>query len=224
MHPIISTPASKFAGAPLMLTERLTFDQAGIVVETVEPDADTGKQLYLKGVFIQGGVKNFNERVYPAREIRSAVHRINDLLKKGESVLGECDHPEELTINLDRVSHVITEMWLEGNDGNGKLKILPTPMGNIIRTLIESGVKLGVSSRGVGNVDERGEVSGFEIITIDIVARPSAPDAYPTAVYESVNSRRGRVIDDLAKAVVHDPRAQRHLHTELLGWISRLRI
>src|SRR3954471_8672316 len=141
-----------------LLTERLTFDQAGMVVEAMLPDEGSEKSLYMKGIFIQGGVRNFNERVYPVKEISRAVDRVNEILSKGESVIGECDHPEELTINLDRVSHIITQMWMDGPNGMGKLKILPTPKGNIIKTLIEANVKLGVSSRGVGNVDDRGEV------------------------------------------------------------------
>ena len=208
-----------------ILTERLTFDQAGMVVEAVQSDDKEGhKSLYLKGVFIQGGVRNFNERVYPVREISKAVDRVTEILSKGESVLGECDHPEELTINLDRVSHLITQMWMEGPNGMGKLKILPTPKGNIIRTLIEADVKLGVSSRGVGNVDDRGEVSGFEIITVDIVARPSAPDAYPKPVYESLNTRRGKIIEDLASAAMNDPMALRFLKEEMMKAIKELRI
>jgi len=205
-----------------MLTEWQSFDQARVVVEASEPAKDGSKSLYMKGIFIQGGVRNHNERIYPVSEIENAVSRINEILKRGESVLGECDHPEELTINLDRVSHMITQMWMDGSAGMGKLKILPTPMGNIIRTLIESDVKLGVSSRGVGNVDERGIVSQFEIITVDIVARPSAPDAYPKPVYEALNTRRGRVIADLAEAVSHDPKAQKYLHKELLEAIRKL--
>jgi hypothetical protein len=207
-----------------LLTERLNFEQAGIVVETAAPDIEGGiKPLFLKGIFIQGGVKNLNERTYPVREISKAVDVITEILGRGESVLGECDHPDELTINLDRVSHMITQMWMDGPSGMGKLKILPTPMGNIIRTLIESGVKLGVSSRGSGNVSERGEVSDFEIITVDVVARPSAPNAYPKPVYETRNSKRGYVIEDLAKAVSHDPKAQKYLHKELLEWITKLK-
>lgn len=206
-----------------VLTERLTFDQAKLVVEAAsEPEANGTKPLFMKGIFLQGGVRNLNERVYPVREISKAVEHVNDILRKGESVLGECDHPAELTINLDRVSHLITEMWMDGPSGMGKLKILPTPMGNIIRTLIESGVKLGVSSRGSGNVSNGGEVSDFEIVTVDIVARPSAPNAYPKPVYEARNAKRGRVIEDLAQAVSHDPKAQKHLHKELLGWINTL--
>lgn len=207
-----------------ILTERLTFDQAHMVVESAAPDKEGApKNLFMKGIFIQGGVKNHNERVYPIKEISGAVHRITGMLRTGDSVLGECDHPEELTINLDRVSHMITDMWMDGSAGMGKLKILPTPMGNIIRTLIESDVKLGVSSRGVGNVDDKGEVSSFEIITVDVVARPSGPDCFPKPVYESRQGRRGAVIRDLAEAVSHDPKAQKHLHKELLTWIDNLR-
>ncbi len=198
-----------------MLTEWLDFDKASMVVEAVESDKEGGhKSLYLKGIFIQGGVRNFNERVYPVREISRAVDRVTEILSKGESVLGECDHPEELTINLDRVSHLITQMWMDGPNGMGKLKILPTPKGN---------VKLGVSSRGVGNVDDRGEVSGFEIITVDIVARPSAPDAYPKPVYESLNTRRGKIIEDLANAAVHDPVALRFLKEEMIKVIENFK-
>lgn len=208
----------------MLLTEHLSFDQAGIIVEADESGKEGNKSLYMKGIFIQGGVRNLNERVYPVNEIQNAVEHINGILRKGDSVLGECDHPEQLTINLDRVSHLISNMWMDGNSGYGKLKILPTPMGNIVKTLIEAGVKLGVSSRGSGNVNEKGEVSDFEIVTVDIVARPSAPNAYPKPVYESrLNNRRGNVVEDLARAVSHDPKAQKYLHTELLNWINTLK-
>ena len=208
-----------------ILTERLTFDQAGMVVEAMLPENDEAatKSLYMKGIFIQGGVRNFNERVYPVKEIGKAVDRITELLHKGESVCGECDHPEELTINLERVSHLITEMHMDGSNGMGTLKVIGTPMGKLIQTLIEAGVKLGVSSRGVGNVDDRGEVSGFEIITVDVVARPSAPDAYPKPVYETLNTKRGRIMEDLANAAVSDPMAMRFLKKEILRTIGELK-
>ena len=205
----------------MLLTEQLTYNQAKI--SSLLEESDGKRSLYMKGIFIQGGVKNHNERVYPVQEIRKAVDTINDQLTEGMSILGECDHPEELTINLDRVSHMITQMWVDGNNGMGKLKILDTPKGQIIRTLIEADAKLGVSSRGVGNVDDRGEVSQFEIITVDIVARPSAPNAYPKPVYESLNSRRGKIITDLAEAVRHDKKAQKYLTEELVDWINKLR-
>ena len=157
------------------LRENLSFDQARVVLESDDKD---GKSLYLKGIAIQGGIRNANQRVYPVDEITNAVKTLNDQIQNGYSVLGEVDHPDDLKVNLDRVSHMITDMWMDGPNGYGKMKILPTPMGNLIRTMLESGVKLGVSSRGSGNVDDRsGEVADFEIITVDIVAQPSAPGA-----------------------------------------------
>ena len=209
----------------LVLTEKYSFDQAKLLVEGGGVnEAGVSRPLFMRGIFVQGGTKNHNQRVYPVSEIRNAVEQVNECLRRGESVLGEADHPEELNINLDRVSHMITEMYMDGPNGMGKLKILPTPMGNIVRTLLENGVKLGVSSRGSGNVTENGDVSDFEIVTVDIVARPSAPEAYPKAVYEAFNMRRrGHVIEDLAHAVKHDPQAQSHLAKELMGWINNLK-
>ena len=205
-----------------LITEALTFDQAGIEVLHEGKDGKA-KDLFMKGVFIQGGVKNQNQRVYPINEISSAVANIKERLNSGYSVLGEADHPENLTVNLDRVSHMITDMWMDGPNGLGKLKIMPTPMGKIVTTLSESGVKLGVSSRGSGNVNESGEVQGFEIITVDIVAQPSAPDAYPKAIYEGLwNMRGGQKLYGLGSAAMYDPRAQRHLADSITKLIEEL--
>ena len=203
------------------LREHLTFDQAGIVLE----NANEGKDLYLKGIMIQGGVRNANQRVYPVNEIGRAVKTLNDQITGGYSVLGEVDHPEGLNINIDRVSHMITETWMEGDNGYGKLKILPTPMGNLVKTMLEAGVKLGVSSRGSGNVSEdgSGNVSDFEIITVDVVAQPSAPGAYPTAIYETLmNARGGMKAYELAQATKHDVKAQKYLKDSLINIISKL--
>ena len=178
----------------------------------------------MKGIFIEGDVKNQNGRIYPKDEIHNAVKAINEKIKNGFSVLGEADHPDDLNINLDRVSHVIESMDINGANGIGKLKILPTPMGNICKTLLESGVKLGVSSRGSGNVNESGKVNEFEIITVDIVANPSAPDAYPDPIYERImNHKRGNVLMDVASAVKHDDRAQRYLQEEVTQFINNLK-
>jgi len=116
-------------------------------------------------------------------------------------------------------------MWMEGPNGYGKMKILPTPMGNLIRTMLESGVKLGVSSRGSGNVDEMsGKVSDFEIITVDVVAQPSAPGAYPTPVYEHLmNSRGGNRAFNVAREVKEDPKAQKYIKESLLNIIKGLK-
>ena len=207
------------------LREHLTFDQANMVVESAE-NSNGGKDLYLKGICIQGGVRNANQRVYPVNEIGRAVKTLNDQIQGGYSVLGEVDHPEGLNINLDRVSHMITETWMDGPNGYGKLKVLPTPMGQLVQTMLESGVKLGVSSRGSGNVSEdgSGNVSDFEIITVDVVAQPSAPGAYPTPIYEHLmNTRGGYQAFELAQATKEDTKAQKYLKESLLGIIRGLR-
>ena len=203
------------------LRENLTFDQARIVVES----ANEGKDLFMKGIIIQGGIRNANQRVYPVNEIGRAVKTLNDQISNGYSVLGEVDHPEGLNINIDRVSHMITECWMDGDNGYGKLKILPTPMGNLVKTMLEAGVKLGVSSRGSGNVSDDGSntVSDFEIITVDVVAQPSAPGAYPTPIYEQLmNARGGMKAYEFAQATQHDTKAQKYLKESLISIISKL--
>ena len=209
----------------LTLTETLSFDQAKMVVEHADNESG-GKDLYLKGICIQGGVRNANQRVYPVNEIGRAVQTLNDQVQGGYSVLGEVDHPEGLNINLDRVSHMITEMWMDGPNGYGKLKVIPTPMGQLISTMINNGVKIGVSSRGSGNVKEdgSGEVSEFEIITVDAVAQPSAPGAYPTPIYEHLlNTRNGYKALNMARELNGDEKAQRYLKESLVNIINGLR-
>lgn len=218
-----------------LITEVLNFNQAKAEVITEDAVNSSGqKNLYLKGIFLEGDVRNHNQRVYPMTEIRSAVETLNEQIRGGESILGEADHPEELNINLDRVSHMVTEMWMDGHKGMGKLKILPTPMGNIVRTMLENGVKLGVSSRGSGNVDNNGRVSDFEIVTVDIVAKPSAPNAYPAAIYErrlfggnSINEiynieKDGPLFEELALAAKFDPKAQQVLAKKIKQLIKSL--
>jgi hypothetical protein len=208
------------------LKEHLSFTQARAEILTEEAADGSGKNLYLKGICIEGGVRNANERVYPVNEIAKAVDTINEQIKTGHSVLGEVDHPDDLKINLDRVSHMIEKMWMDGPAGYGKLKILPTPMGELVKTMLTSGVKLGVSSRGSGNVnDANGHVSDFEIVTVDVVAQPSAPNAYPQAVYEGLmNMRHGHRMFDLAKEASVDNKVQRYLKSEVVKLIKDLKI
>jgi hypothetical protein len=211
----------------LYLRENLTFDAARLEILTEEStDGKGGKNLYMKGICIEGGVKNANQRVYPISEIQNAVSSINEQIKGGYSVLGEVDHPDDLKINLDRVSHMITDMWMDGNCGYGKLKILPTPMGNLVKTMLESGVKLGVSSRGSGNVSEgTGQVSDFEIITVDVVAQPSAPNAYPKAIYEGLmNMRHGHRVLEMAGEAGENQRVQKYLREQVTRLIKDLKI
>jgi len=211
----------------LYLKENLTFDAARMEILTEDrTDGKGGKNLYMKGICIQGGVKNHNERVYPVNEISKAVSTLNEQIKGGYSVLGEVDHPDDLKINLDRVSHMITDMWMDGPNGFGKLKILPTPMGKLVETMLESGVKLGVSSRGSGNVNEAdGKVSDFEIVTVDVVAQPSAPNAYPTAIYEGLmNMKGGSKVFEMAKEASADQKVQKYLREAVKGLIKDLKI
>jgi hypothetical protein len=207
----------------LYLREHLTYDQARV---QILHEGDNGKDLYMKGICIQGGIKNANQRVYPVNEIGKAVKTLNDQISSGYSVLGEVDHPDDLKINLDRVSHMITEMWMDGPNGYGKMKILPTPMGQLVKTMLESGVKLGVSSRGSGNISEygSGEVSDFEIITVDVVAQPSAPGAYPTPIYEHLmNTKGGNMAKGLAAEVRNDKKAQKYLNEAIKNIIKDLK-
>lgn len=204
------------------LRENLTFNEAQVVVES----ANEGKDLYMKGICIQGGVKNANQRVYPVSEIEKAVKALNEQTQNGQTVLGEVDHPDDLKINLDRVSHTIQSMWMDGPNGYGKLKILPTPMGQLVKTMLDAGVLLGVSSRGSGEVDDAtGQVSGFEMVTVDIVAQPSAPNAYPTAVYEGLlNMRGGHKVLEVAKEAQYNTRVQKYLKDEVTRLIKELKI
>jgi len=206
----------------LYLRENLSFNEARLQIL----HENEGKDLYMKGICIQGGIKNANQRTYPVQEIAKATKTLNDQISSGYSVLGEVDHPDDLKINLDRVSHMITEMWMDGPNGYGKMKILPTPMGQLVKTMLESGVKLGVSSRGSGNMSEygNGEVSDFEIITVDVVAQPSAPGAYPTPIYEHLmNSKGGNMAKGLAAEVRNDPKAQKFLKEALTNIIKDLK-
>jgi hypothetical protein len=207
-----------------VLIERLSHNQANVQSRIVESD-DGSKSMFMEGIFVQGDVKNANQRVYPVKEIKRAVESVQAKIKEGFPVLGECDHPPELTVNVDRVSHIIENMWMDGPNGFGKLKIVPTPMGNIIRTLIESGATLGVSSRGSGEVDHAGNVSNYEIITVDIVAQPSAPDAYPRAIYEGLmNMNGGYDTWKLAQNVQNDKDAQKYLSKEIVKFIRELKL
>jgi hypothetical protein len=204
------------------LSEHLSFDQAQIVLES--EDVGGKKSLHLNGICIQGDIRNANQRIYSSQEIGKAVKTLNEQISGGYSVLGEVDHPTDLKINLDRVSHMITKMWMDGPNGYGKIKVLPTPMGQLIQTMLEAGVKLGVSSRGSGEVDSQGRVQGFEIITVDVVAQPSAPGAYPTPVYEHLmNTLGGNKAFNISREVQGDPKAQKYIAESLMNIIKRLK-
>lgn len=203
--------------AELILCEELSPTEAHLIEEA----SQDGKDTYLSGVFMQAEIKNRNGRVYPLAEISSAVDAAKLRIQESAGIMGELDHPQTLTVNLDRVSHVITEMRMDGNNAYGKAKLLSTPMGNIASELVKSGVRLGVSSRGAGTVTESGGVSGFQFVTVDIVAQPSAPGAVPDTIYESLmNNVHGRESVSLAEAAKHDPVAQAYLKKEIMKFLS----
>lgn len=200
-----------------LLIEELRPTECNLVTESTQD----GKEMWLSGIFMQANIKNRNGRNYPLHEISTAIREAETRIKEQRGIMGELDHPQTLTINLDRVSHVITNLALEGTNALGKAKLLNTPMGNIAKELSKSGVALGVSSRGAGAVGDGGDVSGFQFVTVDIVAQPSAPGAYPTTVYESLEAaRNGHNIIELAEAVRYDPAAQKYLKTEILKWLQ----
>ncbi len=159
-------------------------------VKFVTEGKGANKKLYIEGVFLQGDIKNRNGRMYPVDTLSREVGRYNESFVKKGRALGELGHPEGPTVNLDRVSHKITSLVQEGNNFKGKAQILSTPMGKIASSLLDEGVMLGVSSRGVGSLkeDHRGcKVVGedFQLATAaDIVADPSAPDAFVNGIME----------------------------------------
>ena len=148
------------------------------------------KKMYIEGTFLQGEIKNRNGRMYPIDTLAKEVHRYNESFVKKGRALGELGHPEGPTVNLDRVSHKITSLVQEGNNFRGKAQLLSTPMGKIAQNLIGEGVTLGVSSRGVGSLKE--DVRGCKVVgedfmlatAADIVADPSAPDAFVSGIME----------------------------------------
>ena len=148
------------------------------------------KKMYIEGTFLQGEIKNRNGRMYPINTLAKEVNRYNESFVKKGRALGELGHPEGPTVNLDRVSHKITSLVQEGNNFRGKAQLLSTPMGKIAQNLIGEGVTLGVSSRGVGSLKE--DLHGCKVVgedfmlatAADIVADPSAPDAFVSGIME----------------------------------------
>ena len=168
---------------------KLITEEVARVKFIVEGKGDK-KRMYIEGVFLQGEIKNRNGRMYPISTLSKEVNRYNESFVKKGRALGELGHPEGPTVNLDRVSHKITSLVQEGNNFRGKAQLLSTPMGKIAQNLIGEGVTLGVSSRGVGSLKE--DLHGCKVVgedfmlatAADIVADPSAPDAFVSGIME----------------------------------------
>jgi hypothetical protein len=202
----------------LILVENLTHAQAQIMEEST----NDGKDHYMSGIMMMSEIENGNGRKYKRDELALAVDNANKRIAEGHFIAGELNHPNDLQINLERVSHIITEMRMDGNNAIGKMKLLNTPMGVIAKNLLDGGLKLGVSSRGSGSVVE-GTVQGFNFLTVDIVSTPSAPDAYPQSIRESLEmAKNGSKVQTLAEAVIHDKAAQKYLAKEIKAFIDAM--
>lgn len=200
-----------------VLIETITPGDSNVIYES----SQDGKNVWLSGIFMQSNCTNRNNRNYPLEEMQKAVDSANKRIVEQNGIFGELDHPQTLTINLDRISHVITDMRLDGSNAIGKAKLLETPMGQIARELVKSGVKIGVSSRGAGQVGADGKVSDFNLVTIDLVATPSAPEAIPNVVYESLQKfdKSGEVLS-LTQQLKHDDQAQKYFREAILDFIN----
>jgi hypothetical protein len=158
-------------------------------VNVITEEADGKKSYFIEGVFMQSDIKNRNGRLYPSAVLVKEALRYQKELVKTNRAMGELGHPEGPQLNLDRVSHIVKEMKIDGKNVWGKAKVMDTPYGKIVKNMIDEGVKFGVSSRGVGSLkttkDGINEVQGdFSLAAVDIVADPSAPDAFVQGVME----------------------------------------
>jgi len=174
----------------MKLIAETNFDSIRPVI--TEAKDGKGKDYFIEGIFMQGGIKNRNGRMYPMETLDKEVSRYNDTFVKNNRAYGELGHPDGPTINLERVSHMIKDLRREGQDYIGKAKVMDTPYGKIVKSLIDEGASLGVSSRGMGSIKQSAEgineVQGdFQLATAgDIVADPSAPNAFVNGVMEGV--------------------------------------
>ena len=187
-------------------------DSVEVITEAKE---DGKKNYFIEGIFMQGDIKNRNGRIYPSATLENEMGRYQKEFIETKRALGELGHPDGPQINGDRVSHLITEMRRDGNDFYGKAKILSTPMGEIVKSLLDEGVKIGVSTRGLGSVkagrDGVMEVQkDFHLSTVDIVTDPSAPNAFVNGIMENVeyyydiasgNWRANQVIQEIQEEV-----------------------
>jgi hypothetical protein len=190
-----------------------------------EARADGKKDLFIEGIFLQGGIKNRNGRMYPIETLATEVKRYNEAYVQKNRAYGELGHPNGPTINLDRVSHMIKDLRQEGNNFIGRAKIMDTPMGNIVKNLIGEGACIGVSSRGMGSLKLNREgvnevQNDFYLATAaDIVADPSAPDAFVNGIMEGVDWcwEGDLLVASKAKTQIEEASSVRKLETRKLA-------
>jgi hypothetical protein len=194
-----------------LLVENLSPTQTNIITES----QNEGKNLYLSGIFAQAEVRNRNNRIYPLKEMIVAVQNMQKTIEENNGIFSALNHHDCLVPPPDKISHVIQNVYMEGNDCRGKILLLPTPMGQIAKVLIESGTRIGISSVSTGVVSSEGVVSDLQMYGLDIVVQPSA-NAYPNSLYESLDeTSKGRHIMTLAESIQEDATAQKYLVKEL---------
>ena len=203
-------------------------------IEVLTEEKDGKKSTYIKGVFLQTEITNRNGRMYKFDTMNREVTKYNEEFVNRGRALGELGHPEGPTLNLDRVSHKITELYPEGTNFIGKAKLMDTPMGKIAKSLLDEGVQLGVSSRGLGSIKKEGSCSvvadDFILSTAaDIVADPSAPDAFVEGIYEgrewvTVDGKvKERTIEEIKAAIDNAPNPQELQERKISAFATFLR-
>lgn len=195
-------------------------------IQVLNEASDEGKKLYMKGIMSEANRKNRNGRIYSIKDMKLVESQINDAATANRHILCELDHPSTLEVKLDNVSHRLMEAKLDGDTLNFKAEILEkTPKGAILASLVESGVTVGVSTRGSGQVNENtGEVSNYRFICLDAVATPSCASA---AISSSIREQlemygRGEIVTDLSEATLHDPLAQEYFAIEMKKFIQSM--
>jgi hypothetical protein len=203
-------------------------------IEVLTEEKDGKKSTYIKGVFLQTEITNRNGRMYKFDTMNREVSKYNEEFVNRGRALGELGHPEGPTLNLDRVSHKIVELYPEGTNFIGKAKLMETPMGKIAKSLLDEGVQLGVSSRGLGSIKKEGSCSvvadDFILSTAaDIVADPSAPDAFVEGIYEgrewiTVDGKvKERTIEEIKAAIDNAPNPQELQERKISAFATFLR-
>ena len=203
-------------------------------IEVLTEEKDGKKSTYIKGVFLQTEITNRNGRMYKFDTMNREVSKYNEEFVNRGRALGELGHPEGPTLNLDRVSHKIVELYPEGTNFIGKAKLMETPMGKIAKSLLEEGVQLGVASRGLGSIKKEGSCSvvadDFILSTAaDIVADPSAPDAFVEGIYEgrewvTVDGKvKERTIEEIKAAIDNAPNPQELQERKISAFATFLR-
>ncbi|RMH14368.1 MAG: hypothetical protein D6698_12805 [Gammaproteobacteria bacterium] len=227
-HPMMETTTTVEAPHNVLIERIMPAESELKVLQEEEQSFVKGlppqKFFYLEGIFLEGEVRNGNGRIYPRKEIETAVQDLKERIRTYGPVAGQLDHPNHLSFDFLEIAVAIIDVWMNGNNGEGKMRVIPEGRGKIVEGALKAGIRVGVSSRGQGDVDDNGVVSNYKIITIDVVLNPSAPHAYPTATLAESMSRydpRNELVK-LADATLHDKSAEKHFEIAMRQFLTRL--